>query len=70
MNPVALVAVNSLKFIKIVLTQFSDGREIATMTKKETIRRDVEETVNQPGEVFSCLFAVMNSGKVWCCIKW
>ena len=72
MNPVATVAVNSLKFIKIFVTQFSDGREIiiAIMTKKETIRRDVEETVNQPGEVFSCLFAVMNSGKVWCCIKW
>ena len=70
MNPVATVAVNSLKFIKIVLTQFSDGREIAIMTKKETFRRDVEETVNRPGEVFSCLFAVMNSGKVWCCIKW
>ena len=70
MNPVVLVAVNSLKFIKIFVTQFSDGREIAIMTKKETIRRDVEETVNQPGEVFSCLFAVMNSGKVWCCIKW
>ena len=52
MNPVATVAVNSLKFIKIFVTQFSDGREIAIMTKKETIRRDVEETLNQPG-VFS-----------------
>ena len=70
MNPVSLVTVNSLKFIKIFSTQLSDGREIAIMTKKETIRRDVEETVNQPGEVFLSLFAVMNSGKVWRCIKW
>ena len=40
------------------------------MTKKETTRGDVEETVNQPDEEFSCLFAVMNSGKFWRCIKW
>ena len=64
MNPVSLVTVNSLKFIKIFSTQFSDGREIAIMTKKETIRRDVKETVNQPGEVFLFLFAVVNSGSL------
>ncbi|XP_074608038.1 uncharacterized protein LOC141860747 [Acropora palmata] len=39
------------------------------MAKKEKIRRDVE-TVNQSGDLFSCLFAVMNSGKFWRCVRW
>ena len=40
------------------------------MTKKKTIRADVEKTVNQSGDLFSCLFTVMNSGKFWRCVRW
>ena len=40
------------------------------MAKNEAIRRDVEKTVNQSGDLFSCLFTVMNSGKFWRCVRW
>ena len=40
------------------------------MAKNEAIRREVEKTVNQSGDLFSCLFTVMNSGKFWRCVRW
>ena len=38
--------------------------------KKETIRRDVEKTFEQTGDLSSRLFAVMNSSKFWRCVRW
>ena len=40
------------------------------MAKKETITGDVEKSVAQSDDLLSCLFAVMNSGKYWRCIRW
>ena len=40
------------------------------MAKNETIRTDVEKTVHQSGDLFSCLFTVMKSGKFWRCVRW
>ena len=40
------------------------------MAKNEAIRSEVEKTVNQSGDLFSCLFTVMNSGKFWRCVRW
>ena len=40
------------------------------MAKNETIGRDVEKTAHQSGDLFSCLFVAMNSGKFWRCVRW
>lgn len=40
------------------------------MITKETIKRDVEKTFDLSGDLFSCLFVVMNSGKFWRCVRW
>ena len=36
---------------------------------KETNCGDVKKTANQSDHVFSCLFAVMNSDKLWRCVR-
>ena len=38
--------------------------------RKETIKRDVKKTFDLPGDLFSCLFVAMNSGKFWRCVRW